>query len=168
YSPGKKLELQLFWPPWPNTGLMVTKPGRSWFSVPSPYSSQDPRLGRLNEKTPVCNCSIAAPWSTPSPTSDRTTQRSSAHEPTFGNRSLTAIPLCPYCLYGHSGFMSPRTESSPKVRPRLNGTGFPLSRSNLGLGSKVSMLEGPPCINKKMTRFTLGAKCGVFGASGFA
>ena len=46
-------------------------------------------------------------------------------------------------------------ESSPNVSPRLKGTGLPLSCSRRGFGSKVSMLEGPPCINRKMMRFDL-------------
>src|SRR5262249_25127984 len=28
------------------------------------------------------------------------------------------------------------------------------------------MLDGPPCMSRKMMRLALGAKCGVFGASG--
>ena len=36
-----------------------------------------------------------------------------------------------------------------------------------GLGSKVSTCDGPPFMNRKMTRLARGGKCGGFGASGF-
>ena len=36
-------------------------PGRSWFSVPSPYVIHDPMLGRTNVSLPVCSSSSAPP-----------------------------------------------------------------------------------------------------------
>ena len=50
------------------------------------------------------------------------------------------------------------TSPSAKVSGRLKGSGLPSSRASLGFGSKVSMLDGPPCINRKMIRLALGAK----------
>src|SRR5262249_31624275 len=49
----------------------------------------------------------------------------------------------------------------------LNGSDWPLSFCRRGLGSKVSIWDGPPSMNWKMTDFALGAKCGALGASGF-
>jgi hypothetical protein len=57
------------------------------------------------------------------------------------------------------------TAFSPNVNPRLNGMGFPSSWMSRGLGSNVSMLEGPPCMNSTMMRFALAGKWGRFGAS---
>ena len=49
-------------PPTRVIGLIVTKPGRSWFSVPRPYSTHAPMLGRTNWKLPVCSCTAACGW----------------------------------------------------------------------------------------------------------
>ena len=123
-------------------------------------------LGRVNENVPVKSCSIAAPWSTPSPTIERIMHRSSTRPPMCGNRSLTSMPLWPYFLKAHGDFMSPPAFSSLNVSERSNGTAFPLSRLRRGFGSKVSTCEGPPCMNRKITRLARGAKCVCFGASG--
>ena len=43
-----------------------------------------------------------------------------------------------------------------------------LSRASRGLGSNVSRCDGPPNMNRRMTRFTFAGKCGGFAASGSA
>jgi hypothetical protein len=60
--------------------------------------------------------------------------RSSAQVPTFGNKSLTGSPLCPYLLYGHRGLISPPTEVSPNVKW--------LAVANYGSGSVATMQLG--------------------------
>src|SRR4051812_35804067 len=49
----------------------------------------------------------------------------------------------------------------------LIGMGLPLSRSRRTFGSKVSIWDGPPSMNKKMTDFAFGLWCGVRGLNGF-
>ncbi len=46
------------------------------------------------------------------------------------------------------------------------GSGLPAYFSSAGLGSKVSTCDGPPFMNRWMTRLALPGKCGFFGASG--
>src|SRR5688500_5176724 len=49
-----------------------------------------------------------------------------------------------------------------------SGSGWPLYFSSAGLGSKVSMCDGPPFMNKKISRLARGVKCGGLTESGFA
>ena len=74
---------------------MVTNPGRSWFSVPSPYTVQEPIDGRTNVMLPVwvkivaCGCageSVCMPLSRHS---------SSACSRKCGNASEISSPLSP-------------------------------------------------------------------------
>jgi hypothetical protein len=44
---------------------------------------------------------------------------------------------------------------------------LPSNSFSAGFGSKVSTCDGPPCMNRKMTRFAFGLKCGGRTASGF-
>ena len=48
------------------------------------------------------------------------------------------------------------------------GSGLPCHFCSSGLGSKRSIWLGAPSINRNTTRFALAAKCGFFGANGFA
>ncbi len=68
------------------------------FSLPNPYVIQDPMLGRTNVSLPVCSSSSAPPWREFEPYMDLMKQMSSTSFATSGNRSLTHIPLWPYCL----------------------------------------------------------------------
>src|SRR6266568_2636586 len=92
---------------------------------------------------------------------------SSTQVATCGNSSLTSAPDCPYFLNAKG---EPRTLSLmlKTVVGGLNGRDWPLSFCKRGLGSKVSIWDGPPSMNRKMTDFALGEKWGVRGASGFA
>ena len=51
-----------------------------------------------------------------------------------------------------------------QVGRRQRLAGVLLARA--GLGSKVSTCDGPPFMNRWMTRLALAGKCGFFGASG--
>src|SRR4051812_4821631 len=97
YTAGRNAELQLFTPPWVRLGQTVMKPGRSWFSVPSPYVIQEPMLGLTNVSLPVCNSSNAPPCLEFEPCIELITQRSSTQPAMFGNNSLTGMPLEPCC-----------------------------------------------------------------------
>src|SRR5262245_49261828 len=72
------------------------KPGRFWFSVPRPYVTHEPRLGRIISESPQFISINEGSWLGSSVCIERMTQRSSAHAPTWGNSSLTSSPLCPY------------------------------------------------------------------------
>ena len=83
----------------------------------------------------------------------------------FGNRSLIGRPLCPQFLNFHGDFIKPPVLAA-KVSGCLIGSGLPSLASRYGLGSNVSIDEGPPCMNRKMTRFARAGNIGDFGANG--
>ena len=122
-------------------------------------------LGRVNVNEPVCSCSMASPWSTPSPTMDRITHRSSTHFATLGKRLLTGIPLWP-CRLKSNGDLMRLPRVFEKAHSSLIGIGLPSSRSRRGLGSNESICETPPCMNRKLTRLARAGKCGFGGTSG--
>src|SRR4051794_34796113 len=77
------------------------------------------------------------------------------------------MPLRPYLrnLKGET------ISDPPPFRPVLimaAGGSSPLYLASIGLGSKVSTCDGPPFMNRKMTRLALGRKWGVFGARGLS
>ena len=74
------------------------KPGRLRFSLPSPYVSHEPRLGRTRVLSPLFMSINDGSWFGTSHFIERTTQRSSACWPKCGNISLIGMPLCPYCV----------------------------------------------------------------------
>src|SRR6185437_5546920 len=90
------------------------------------------------------------------------TQRSSTQRATCGNSSLTSIPLLPY-LANLNGEGSSLPPPLPRLVPSFVS---PLYFASAGLGSNVSTCEGPPFINRKMTRLARGVKWGALGASG--
>src|SRR5262249_12026873 len=51
---------------------------------------------------------------------------------------------------------------SPPPAPTI----LPSAAKSFGLGSNVSTCDTPPVLNRKMTRFAFGAKCGCRGARG--
>src|SRR5437763_829378 len=135
---------------------MTTKPGRFWFSLPRPYSSHEPRLGRENACSPVFICKQAPLWLMLSATIERMTHSSSTHDATCGNSALTSVPHLPCFL----NFHGERSRLPVRVRTSFgcaNGRGLPLILSSFGLGSKVSTWEGPPDMNRKINRFALAA-----------
>src|SRR6185436_6539472 len=100
-----------------------------------------------------------------SATIDRTMHNSSTIRPTFGNNSLTSAPDCPYFL-NENGDCRRFPVFVRSSFGKSNGGFCPLYFANAGLGSNVSTCEGPPDINKKITRFAFAAKCGALIASG--
>src|SRR5690349_3187419 len=125
-------------------------------------------LGRVKVNVPVKVCNSAAPWSTPSPTIERMTHRSSAHSRMFGNRSLMGRPLWPALLNFQGDFIKPPVLPAAKVSGCLMGSGLPSLASRYGLGSKVSIEEGPPCMKRKITRLARAGNMGGLGISGSA
>ena len=74
------------------------KPGRFWFSEPSPYVTHEPKLGRTCRTSPQFIIISDGSWFGMSVYIERMTHRSSTHSPTFGKISLTSMPLWPYFL----------------------------------------------------------------------
>src|SRR5260370_35267420 len=91
---------------------------------------------------------------------------SSTQVATCGNSSLTSAPHWP-CFRKSNGEGRTLSLILKTVVGGLKGRDWPLSFCSRGLGSKVSICDGPPSINRKITDFAFGAKCGVLGASGF-
>src|SRR5919112_1321092 len=140
YAAGRKLLLHSGapWAGW--AGLMTTKPGKFWFSLPMPYVSHDPRLGRLNTCSPVFICKHAPLWLMLSTTIERTTHRSSTQLAMFGSSSETSVPHSP-CL---ANFHGDASRLPVLVRSSLgigNGSGLPLFAVSIGLGSNVSTCD---------------------------
>src|SRR4051812_45453197 len=111
---------------------MVTNPGRSRFSVPSPYVTQLPMLGRTNVSEPVCSSSRAPPCREFDPCIDLMKHRSSTMADRCGNNSDTVAPLCPYRLNFH-GEASRLPVSLDTTRGLGNGSGLPSSAVSFGL-----------------------------------
>src|SRR5438552_19049201 len=77
------------------------KPGKLRQVVPKPYVTHAPMLGRPCCPLPVCRKKFALVCSEKSETIERIMHRSSTCSATCGNRSLTGMPLLPYCLNFH-------------------------------------------------------------------
>src|SRR5260370_71123 len=86
--------------------------------------------------------------------------------PTSGYNSEMVMPLCPNGLALNGDAISLPLLLRP-VFTIVLGTGLPWYWASMGLGSKVSTCEGPPFMNKKMTRLARAAKFDAFGANGF-
>src|SRR5215470_14820246 len=103
---------------------MVMKPGRFRFSVPRPYVTHEPMLGRTNVSLPVCSSSSAPPCREFEPYIELMMQRSSTHLATCGNSSLTQAPDWPYCLNDQGDF-SRLPVCDEKTRGLAKGRGLP-------------------------------------------
>src|SRR5206468_11490754 len=97
---------------------------------------------------------------------ERTIAMSSTQAATCGNSSLTSAPdwPCLLNLYGDARILLLMLNTVAGVS---NGIGCPFSLSSRGFGSKVSICEGPPSMNRKIADLAFGAKWGDFGARGF-
>src|SRR5262245_44461453 len=143
---------------------MARKAGRFWFSVPSPYVTHEPTLGRTIRGSPQFISISAGSWLGRLVTIERITAMSSMHDPTCENRSLTSIPLCPYLRKPNGDgsaapvLLSVRRLEAGKLRPAY--------RARSGLGSKVSTWDGPPFMNRWITCLALAGRGGVRGARG--
>ena len=114
-------------------------------------------LGRMKVSLPVCSSSSAPPWRELDPYIDLMKQRSSVISAILGKTELTQAPLWPCCLKAQGDFS--RLPVAPEtIRGLGNGNGLPWSLSSCGLWSKVSTCEGPPCMNRKMTRLARAGK----------
>ena len=91
--------------------------------------------------------------------------RSSTQVAIWGKSWLTGWPHSPYRRNSQGDFN--RFPVLAKVISGLgNGKGLPFISVSLGLGSKVSMCETPPCRKRKMTRLALGRKWVGLGTRG--
>ena len=117
---------------------------------------------------PVCHSSTAPPWRGFEQCIERMIVRSSTMPAICGKISLTQAPLSPCRLNakGEPMRLPPRRGNETTLGP-AKGSGFPVSRFRTGLGSNVSICEGPPNMKSMMTRLARGAKCGGRRARGF-
>src|SRR5258706_13768590 len=90
---------------------------------------------------------------------------SSTQVATWGNSSLTSAPDCPY-LRNANGDGRTLSLILKTVVGGLNGRDCPLSFARRGFGSKVSIWDGPPSMNRKITDLALAAKWGDLGDRG--
>src|SRR5437867_2907231 len=127
-------------------GHIAMKPGRFRFSVPSPYVTHDPTLGRLIWASPQFISINDGSWFGSSACIERITQMSSMLSATRGNNSLTSRPLWPYFLnLNGEGNAAPVLRSVGRLPV---GSGLLAYLSSAGLGSKVSTWDGPPLRKK--------------------
>src|SRR3954451_23772308 len=82
----------------PRWSHITTNPGRLSHSLPRPYVTHDPMLGRPGKRKPVFIWNRAGAWLFDSQCIERMTHSSSAHLATSGNFSETSIPDWPYFL----------------------------------------------------------------------
>ena len=80
---------------------------------------------------------------------------SSTQAARWGKSSLTAVPEWPYRLKlkGDPSTIRLIWKTVAGVSMRM---GWPLSFCSLGLGSKVSICDGPPSMKRKITDLALG------------
>ena len=93
---------------------------------------QEPMLGRTKFSLPVCTLRSAAPCAGLEPCMLFTKQSSSTTCATFGKRSLTQAPLCPYWRNFH-GLPSRFPVSANWTRGLAPGKGLPWSAWSFGL-----------------------------------
>src|ERR1700751_4757633 len=121
-------------------------------------------LGRISRASPQFISMSDGSWLGTWACMERMTAISSIDEATFGKSSLASMPLWPNFenLKGE-GKAAPVRRSVGRFGV---GKGLPAYRASIGLGSKVSTWEGPPFMNRWITRFALAGKCGSLGARG--
>ena len=74
------------------------KPGRFWFSLPKPYITHEPMLGRVICASPQFMSMSDGSWLGTSACIDRMTHMSSMQVPSWGKISLTSTPDLPIFL----------------------------------------------------------------------
>src|SRR6478609_8591815 len=94
--PGRKLLLHSCGPTTGLPGLITTKPGRFWFSAPRPYSSHEPKLGRIGCVSPEVIISSEGSWLGTLVYIERRTHSSSACSRRRGKISLISRPDRPH------------------------------------------------------------------------
>src|SRR6267142_3772798 len=98
-----------------------------WFSVPKPYRTHDPMLGRANLVEPVFMKTVATSCAGISVYIERITARSSTNSPSFGNTSLTSMPDLPFFE---------NLNGDAIATPSCPGIALPLYRVSDGFGSQ--------------------------------
>src|SRR6185295_7805540 len=158
YTPGRNADCQLCVPPGGiPPGRNEMNPGIFWFSVPSPYTTHDPRLGLAVRSEPVFIMTVATACSGTSVYIDRMIAISSMCSPSFGNTSLTSMPDRP-CFVNLNGDCI--------ATPPMPGIGCPSYLASEGFGSHVSTCDGAPCAKMWMTLLALPTRGGRRGAKG--
>ena len=104
---------------------------------------------------------MAGPWLNVSVRTERIMQRSSATLAVWGSSSDTSRPESP-CLANFHGdplILGSASLIMANLWSLMTdlGIGSPSRFSSRGLGSKRSMWEGPPDMNREMTRLARGA-----------
>ena len=148
--------------PWESS---TTKPGRSALSVPRPYSSHEPMLGRGQHRMPAVGQQQAGRVVGDfADCIERTTHRSSACRATFGIQ--LADLQSALAVLGLN--LKRRGKQYTPTRFRCVGCSRALTESGsgcaveflvrFGLGSNVSICDGPPFMNRWITRLPRGVK----------
>ena len=122
-------------------------------------------LGRMKLSLPVCSLSSAPPCAAFDPYIELINAMSSTQVDTCGNKLLTGMPHWPRGVNSQCD-LSRFCVVENWTRGLAKGSGLPWSRVSSGFSSNVSTCDGPPCMNRKITRLALGSKCGRLGASG--
>ena len=140
------------------------KPGRFWFSEPSPYVTHDPKLGRTWRTSPQFIIISDGSWFGISVCIERTMQRSSTQLADI-REDLADLDAA----LAELAELERRGNAAPVRRSVFSviGIGFPANLASDGFGSKVSTCDAPPFMNRCRTRLALAGSGGFFGASGF-
>src|SRR5580700_11774585 len=104
-----------------------------WFSVPNPYNTHDPRLGRTNRVEPVFMNSVATSCAGMSVYIERITAMSSTNPARLGKTSLTSMPDLP---------CGANLKGDAIATPSMPGIGLPSYWASDGFGSQVSTCDG--------------------------
>ena len=116
----------------------------------------------MNWVVPVCSCANACGCAGRSVAIELTTHSSSACRATSSKRVEIQSPLSPRRRNSARGG---RSVARPP-RAAAAGAARPASATSRGLWSKVSTCDGPPCMQRKITRRARGVKWGGRAASG--
>ena len=120
-------------------------------------------MGRPGARAPVNSMVTAGSWLIESVCMLRTMARSSTIRPVCGNSSDVSTPARPCRTKPKaeptSGMVPWRTVlAENRSCPRTDGgNSWPCIARNFGLGSNRSMCDGPPDMNRKITRRARGA-----------
>ena len=136
-----------FCPPRPSD-VSTTNPGRSSASLPRPYVTHEPMLGRPAICEPVFMNMWAGSWLIASVVIERMKQMSSMTEPICGNSSQISIPLCAELLETDAAARSrsaaaPATGRSAAPCVKLSGIGWPSISPQLRLGIERLEMRRP-------------------------
>jgi hypothetical protein len=132
----------------------TAKAGRSWLTLPKPYATHAPMLGRPASCEPVCTKVIAGSWLIASVRIDLMTHSSSATLAVCGNSSLSQVPERPWRskrkIDGATGRRFwPEVMVVMRWPMRTDvGSSMPRLSANSGLWSNRSICDGAPDWNR--------------------